>query len=173
MLEKIRNHELCHSNLRLEKINTDNYYALAMLSVAPDQTEHLAPNWESMASALATQAEGRYAQVLGIFDGDTPVGFTLIGHNSFVFEVGPEVYRHSYDLWRFMIDQKYQGRGYGRDALKLIVDFIRTFPDGEEDVLATAYVEGNDVAKHLFLSSGFVPNGETCKDEVVLVLPLK
>ena len=32
---------------------------------------------------------------------------------------------------RFMIDKEYQNKGYGKEAMKLALDFIRTFPCGE------------------------------------------
>ncbi|MBO4384891.1 MAG: hypothetical protein J5854_05680 [Clostridia bacterium] len=52
----------------------------------------------------------------------------MIGHNSFDFEGCPDVYKHSYYLWRFMIDKEYQGQRYGKDAAKLVIDHILTFP---------------------------------------------
>ena len=40
----------------------------------------------------------------------------------------------SYLIWRFMIDKKYQGKGYGKEALQLALDYIRTFPVGEAGI---------------------------------------
>ena len=142
----------------------------------------LPANWQTVAAngcaqAYATLAGGRFVQCFGIYDGDAPVGFAMIGHRSEEYEGMAEVYRHSYYLWRFMIDRRYQGKGLGRDALKLLLDYVLTFPDGEEDAWSTSYVPENEAAKHLYTSFGFVPNGE--KDsafedaEDVAVLPLK
>ena len=49
------------------------------------------------------------------------IGFVMIGHNSFDFEGCPNIYKHSYYLWRFMIDKEYQGQRYGKDAAKLVL----------------------------------------------------
>lgn len=173
MTDDIRQYVPKHKDLRLERVNSDNCFDLADLTVAEDQTDFLAPNQESMMLAYGTLMEGKYVEVFGIYDGPTPVGFVMIGHNSFSFDGCPEVYAHSYDLWRFMIDRRYQGQGYGRDALKLILDYMLTFPDGEEALLTTSYVETNQKAKNLYLSFGFVPNGDTCGNEVILTLPVK
>ena len=88
-----------------------------------------------------------------------------------------EIYRHSYYLWRFMIDHRFQGKGFGRDALNLLLDYVLSFPDGEEDTWSTSYDQENEAARHLYASFGFAPNGEKDSDyedaEEVAVLPLK
>ena len=71
-----------------------------------------------------------------------------------------------------MIDYRYQKRGYGRDAMKLLYDYILTFPDGKEELWSTSYVEGNDNAAKMYRDLGFEPNGEKDEDEIVLVMKL-
>lgn len=44
-----------------------------------------------------------------------------------------------YYIWRFMIDKKYQKRGYGKEALKLAINFIRTFPCGKAEYCVLSY----------------------------------
>ena len=152
--------ELKNKSIRLEKVNDNNFIDLMELDVAESQKNYVASNTVSMAQAYATLASGKFVQCFGIYDGDTAVGFAMIGHRSEEYEGMAEIYRHSYYLWRFMIDQRYQGKGLGRDALKLILDYVLTFPDGEENVLSTSYDGDNETAKHLYTSFGFVPNGE-------------
>ena len=173
MLDAIRNYQCKHKGLRLVDVTTDNYWELGHLTVKEEQKDYVGPNFYGMAYAYATLAEGKFAKVFGIYDGDQAVGMAMIGHNSFSYEGCPEACKHSYDLWRLMIDEDYQGQGYGKDAIKLLLDYMLTFPDGREDLLTTCYVEGNEAAKHLYLSFGFVPNGEVDGDEIVLVLPIK
>ena len=153
-------YELKNEAIRLEKVNDDNFIDLMHLEVAESQKDYVASNTVSMAQAYATVASGRFVQCFGIYDGDTAVGFAMIGHRSEEYEGMAEVYRHSYYLWRFMIDQRYQGKGLGRDALKLLLDYVLTFPDGEEDTWSTSYDGANEAAKHLYTSFGFAPNGE-------------
>ncbi len=173
MLDFIKNHNLKHKNLRLERVTTENYWELGHLCVKEEQKDFVGPNFYGMAYAYATVAEGKFAEVFGIYDGEEAVGFAMIGHNSYSYEGCPEACKHSYDLWRFMIDEECQGQGYGRDALKLLLEYMLTFPDGKENMITTSYTKGNTVAKNLYLSVGFTPNGEEDGDEVTLVLPLK
>ena len=42
----------------------------------------------------------------------------------------PNVATGNYNLWRLMIDKNYQHKGYGRQAVKLALDFIKTYPGG-------------------------------------------
>ena len=173
MTDAVRNHEVKHKDLRLERVTTKNYWELGHLCVKKEQERFVGPNFFGMAYAYATVAEGKFAEAFGIYDGEEAVGFAMIGHNSYDYEGCPEACKHSYDLWRFMIDEECQGQGYGRDALKLLLDYMRTFPDGKEDIITTSYTEGNIAAKNLYLSFGFAPNGEVDGDEVCMVLPVK
>lgn len=158
--------------MHLQKVDIGNFYDLMRLTVRQDQQDFVAPNDYSLAEAYAVLAEGRYVQPFGIYAGDTPVGFAMIGHNSFTNADQPAAYRDSYYLWRFMIDARYQGRGYGEAGVKLVLDFIRTFPDGEAARCAVSYEPENAAAKNLYASFGFRPNGEMDDDEEVAVLLL-
>ena len=71
-----------------------------------------------------------------------------------------------------MIDKRYQGRGYGKEALKLAIDFIRTWPCGKAEYCWISYEPENEVAKKLYASLGFEETGEMCGDEIVAVLKL-
>ena len=166
------NYELKNKDLHLVKADKENFWTLMDLRVSKEQEEFVAPNSVSLAQAYDTRADGKFVQPFGIWDGDTPVGFAIIGHNSEEYEEMAEVFRHSYCLWRFMIDQRYQKRGYGRDALKLLLDYIRTFPDGVESLWSTSWEPGNDVAAKLYNDFGFIENGEKDGDEIVAVLEL-
>jgi diamine N-acetyltransferase len=55
-----------------------------------------------------------------------------------------------------MIDNKYQRNGYGKKALKLALDFIKTYPCGDADCCWLSYEPENDVARKLYQSFGFV-----------------
>ena len=73
--------------------------------------------------------------------------------------------RNSYCIWRFMIDRRYQGRGYGRKALELALEFIRTFPAGPAQYCWLDYEPENEVARKLYLSFGFVERPEQYDEE--------
>ncbi len=64
--------------------------------------------------------------------------------------------RNTYMIWRLMIDRRYQGKGYGREAMKFALDFIRTFPCGESEYCWFSYDMKNEGARALYRSFGFV-----------------
>jgi len=62
-----------------------------------------------------------------------------------------------YTLWKFLIDYRYQNKGYGRQALQLGIEYIRDNYNAKE--IYTGVVPGNDVAKGLYESVGFKSTG--------------
>ena len=159
--------------LTLEKIDTKNVWALTRLRVCPEQEDFVAPNDLSIIEAYATLAEGGYALPMGIYDRDTPVGFLMIGYDSPSPEASPAFLANgAYSVWRLMIDREHQHKGYGRQALQLALDFIRTFPCGPAAVCYLSYEPENTAAKALYVSFGFHENGERDGTEVVAVLEL-
>ena len=90
-------------NVRLVKVDTKNFDALIDLEVNEEQKNYVANNIYSLAEAYATKAEGRFALPLGIYDGETPVGFLMVGYDYPDFCDGevPEYEKNSYLIWRF------------------------------------------------------------------------
>ena len=62
--------------------------------------------------------------------------------------------RQYYTLWEFLIDGRYQGRGYGRQVLRLGLDFLRDALGVRE--IYTGCVPSNAAALRLYRSVGFV-----------------
>ena len=160
--------------VRLEKVNRDNVWALLKLRVRPDQANFVADNTESLVEAYLSLSAGGYAFPFGIFDGDAPVGFLMIGFGTENdrWEDEPKVNQGNYSLWRLMIDGKYQGRGCGKQAVQLALDFVKTFPCGPAEYCWVSYEPENERAKALYHAFGFVENGEWDGDEIVAVLKL-
>ena len=164
-------------NVRLVKVDADNFDELIDLAPDKEGKNYVASNIYSLAEAYANLASGRYAQPFGIYDGDTPVGFLMIGYNIVDEDDDPEKYyfvKNSYLIWRFMVDEKYQRRGYGKAAMKLILDYIRTFPCGKAEYCWISYEPENIRAKNLYGSFGFVEEPELPEgwDEIPAVLKL-
>ena len=53
------------------------------------------------------------------------------------------------------IDEEFQGKGYGREAVKLALDYIKTFPHGKAEYCWICYDRENTVARKLYRSFGF------------------
>lgn len=92
---------------------------------------------------------------------DLPVGMGL-------YYDEPEL--QSYDLSQMFIDARYQGRGYGRAAVRAILDELKA--DGQYDKVTLCYIEGNETARKFYESFGFVEIDRD-GDEIVMQLPLK
>lgn len=159
--------------LRLEKVNGKNVWELLNLQISDDQKSFVAANDISIIEAYTAITGNGYAFPFGIYDGEIPVGFLMIGFDSDDYwEDAPEIAKGNYNLWRLMIDKQYQGKGYGKEAVKLALDFIGTKPCGEAEYCWLSYEPENDVAATLYSSFGFKETGEMDGEEVIAVLGL-
>ncbi|MFP5343277.1 MAG: GNAT family N-acetyltransferase [Candidatus Limnocylindria bacterium] len=143
--------------IELREITADLVRAVCILHVAPDQRSFVAPNAVSFAEAMF---EPR-AWFRAVVADDVPVGFVMLS----IDRETPEYY-----LWRFMIDQRYQGRGYGRAALTLVIDHVRSLPGASE--LLVSWMPGPGGPEPFYRGFGFEPTGEMDGDEVVARLRL-
>lgn len=159
--------------LRLEKVNGNNVWELLKLQVSDDQKNFVAANDVSIIEAYTTITGNGYAFPFGIYDDETPVGFLMIGFDSDDYwEDAPEIAKGNYNLWRLMIDKEHQRKGYGKEAIKLALDFIGTKPCGEAKYCWLSYEPENQVAAALYSSFGFKETGEMDGEEVIAVLGL-
>ena len=160
--------------LRLEKVTYSNFEEILKLHVSEEQEDFVADNEFSLVDAYLTAADGRPALPFGIYDGSIPVGFVMISYDYIDdVEETPAISKGNYLIWRFMIDKCRQKKGYGKEALGLALDFIRTFPCGKADYCWLSYEPENAVARKLYASFGFqempMPEGW---DEVPAMLKL-
>ena len=159
--------------LRLEKINGKNVWDILKLSVNDDQREFVASNEVSIIEAYTTVTNNGYAFSFGIYEDDTLVGFVMIGYDKDDYwDDAPQIADNNYNLWRLMIDKRYQQKGYGRKAIELALEFIKTFPCGRAEYCWLSYEPDNKVANNLYESFGFEETGEVDGEELIAVLKL-
>ena len=128
------------------------------LEVAESQKHYVANSAVMLARAYAYRNQRSRAFV--IYDDETPVGMGLY------YDL-PDL--ECYDLSQIFIDERYQGRGHGRAATKLILDAMKQ--DGKYSKVDLCYIEGNDAAKTLYESFGFVEIDRD-EDEIIMELQL-
>ena len=75
----------------------------------------------------------------------------------------------AFDLSQIFIDERYQGKGYGKAATKLVLDAMKQ--DGKYSKAILCYIEGNNAAKDLYESFGFVEIDRD-EDEIIMELTL-
>jgi len=141
----------------LKEINAETVWSIMKLDVAENQKSFVAPNANSIAEAYFTKE----AWFRGIYDGDNPVGFVML----FADKKKPE-----YSLWRLMVDQNHQRKGYGFLAMEQIIAHVKTLPGAKE--LLTSYVPGDDNPSPFYYKLGFEETGEWEEGEKVLKLDL-
>lgn len=164
--------------IRLEKIDCKNVWDVLDLKVAKTQKKFVASNDVSIIQAYTAEGTGCVAFPFAVINGKKTVGFIMVGYNeAALYDIygvvpAPDSLKNNYSIWRLMIDRKYQNRGYGREALKLALDFIRTWPCGKAEYCSLSYEPENGIAAKLYRSLGFKENGEIDGDETVAVLKL-
>jgi len=145
------------SVVSLREVTADTVHAIIRLKVKPEQTSFVAENATSIAQAYFEPK----AWFRAIYADETPVGFVMLFDD-------PE--KPEYYLWRYMIDARYQRMGFGRRAMGLFIDYVRSRPNATE--LFTSYVPGEGTPGPFYAGLGFVETGEVDDDENVMKLVL-
>lgn len=150
--------------VRLVEITDANRDAVCALRVKPGQERFVASVARSLEQAAATpEAEPWYRAVCA---DDTPVGFVMLSWN---VPPGRPGILGPYFLWRLLIDEHHQGRGFGRATLTRVIDLVRA--DGATELL-TSHQPGEDGPGPFYRRQGFQPTGEIDNGETVLRLDL-
>ena len=142
----------------LREITRETVRTITELKVAPEQAGFVATNAESIAQAYFDRD---VAWFRAIYADEVPVGFIMLEDDAA---------KQEYFLWRFMIDARYQGHGYGRRALELLVEYVKTQPEAK--ALMTSCMPGDGSPCPFYESLGFVPTGEMEESEIVLRMAL-
>lgn len=137
-------------------INKRNWQDVIKLKVKDNQKDFIESNAVSI-------AESKYIEnwmLKGIYLKEELIGFAMYGY-----------FQDEKRLWldRFMIDYKFQGKGYGKKALEELIDYILNEFNSRE--LYLSVFEDNKLALKVYKSIGFEFNGEVDIDgELIMVL---
>lgn len=145
--------------MELREITGENYQQVLNLSTGAGQEGFVAQNVRSMAQAWVFRDRDRpYA----LYEGEELVGFIM-------FDWRPE--KKTAEIWRLMIDHRFQGKGYGRRAMELALEKIRRA--GVFDRVQLYYIPGNEKARALYRNLGFGETGNTLDGEIQMELILE
>lgn len=142
--------------VHLVDITPDNWRL--KLQVSEAQKTYVAGSAVLLARAYAYREWRSRAFV--VCDDETPVGMGL-------YYDCPE--RNAYDFSQFFIDERYQGKGYGKAAAKAVLEAMKQ--DGKYDKTVLRYIEGDETARRLYESIGFVEIDRD-EDEIIMELEL-
>ena len=141
-------------NISLRDITPENFRECIDLKVADGQEKFVATNLMSIAQAKIYPS----ANPLAVYAGDEMVGFVMFG-----FDTDDE----KFYLSRLMIDEKYQGKGYGKAAALEVIERMKEIEGCREIFLS--FVPENTGAEKLYKSVGFQRTGETSEyGEIVM-----
>ncbi|WMJ22498.1 GNAT family N-acetyltransferase [Paludicola sp. MB14-C6] len=138
--------------IAFKQITEHNFEECIALTVREHQKTYVSTNVYSLAEAwLYPNAAFPFA----IYEEENMVGFIM-----FAYEDG------KYYICRFMIDEKYQQKGYGKDALKSAIQYLIDTYQVTEIYLSVE--PDNVVAKGLYQSVGFLETGEMLEAEELM-----
>jgi hemoglobin len=102
-----------------------------------------------------------------VYAGDEPIGFVML---SWDVEPQPPDIIGPWFLWKLIVDARHQGRGHGREIVRMVCDIVRS--EGGTELL-TSHVPGEGSPAGFYARLGFVPTGDLDPDgEVILRLDL-
>ena len=102
----------------LRPLTEENRPALEALRVVTAQRAFVSSVTDSLAEAELEA--GTNPLVFGLYNRETPVGFVMIAD-----EVDDPDYIAHY-LWKLLIDERFQRRGFGTAALDLVAAYVRS-----------------------------------------------
>ena len=136
-----------NTNMKLVEVTEENWLEIAALSVREDQKGFLAPPIGILARGYVyRECNGR---VWGIAAGEQMVGVALVRDQN--------EEPCCYDLQQFMIDQRFQGQGYGSEALRQILSVLEE--ERRFDCVEVCVKNSDTPALRLYEKIGFVDTG--------------
>ena len=132
-------------SISLKEITAENWLQALKLKVKDEQENFVASN----AASIAQSKFHTFLECYGIYNEETMVGFAAFGKN-------PE----DDTIWivRYMIDQNFQGKGFGKNALPVLISFMKEKYSCTEIYLDVA--EENTLATSLYVKAGFKNTGK-------------
>lgn len=140
--------------IHLENVTWDVFHKFKELLVNENQNKYVASSVISLAKAyIHNSMQICKAEVKAIFNDDDLIGYAEIQYI-------PKCNDSYYDFHRFMIDKKYQGRGFGKTAFATVMNYIKTMPMGDATKVIIEYMPENVVASQIYHTYGFNDTNE-------------
>ena len=147
--------------LTIQEVTRENWRATLRLAVHPDQQRFIADVVPITAIALAkayVRPRGLLWLPYAFYANTEMIGFTELAYE-------PES-SDNYWIFHFFIDAAYQGQGYGKKALLLLLAFLKQQHSRCRSIRLTVHPE-NVHAQHLYSSVGFQLTGDVMEGEPV------
>ncbi len=146
--------------ISLREITGDNVDAVRALRTTPDQQRFVSSVVDSMAEAAEVPQANPWFRA--VYADGRPVGFVMVAWN---VDPQPPGMIGPWFLWKLLIDHRHQGRGYGHEVVRQVVELVRG--EGGTELL-TSYSRGEGSPAGFYESLGFRPTGAADHDGEVL-----
>jgi diamine N-acetyltransferase len=156
-----------NGEITIRAVTVANWRETLELTVRPEQQRFISDHAPIAAIALAKayiRPGGMIWTPYAIYAGAMMVGFFALAHE-------PATTDH-YWLFHFFVDQRYQGRGYGRAAMQRIIELVEREHPRRQALRLTVHSE-NIAAQRLYTVTGFQPTGGERWGEPVYQLALR
>ena len=131
--------------VELREITKENYEEILSLQVSKEQRGFVPTVTEALAQAWVYRDT---AYPFAVYANGEPVGFIMLGY----YEE-----KEQYTVWKFLIDEKHQRKGYGKEALRAAIEWLQQTFRVTEVFLGCAHE--NHAAEKLYASVGFIRTG--------------
>lgn len=128
--------------IRLEIVDEDNFDEVLAIQLARKDQRRVASVEYSLAQTWLYR-DDRLLSPYAILSNQKVVGFLLLS-------ITPE---NTYFIWRLLIDQRYQNRGYGKEVIQWVLD--RAKKDEKCQKIIASYVIGNHKMRYILDKFGF------------------
>ena len=145
--------------INFRQITEENFKSVIEMK-RPETEHYVAPNAISLAQAWLYR-ENNDVYPFAIYNDDTMVGFMMLDE---------DLEERCLTIWRIMFPDEHMNKGYGTEAIKLIIKLARD--SKKYDSMTLDYVQGNEIARHVYEKIGFRPTGEISNGEIVMKLNL-
>lgn len=149
------------NEITLRKIDESNFLDAFALKLGEGQEAFVSHPIRSLAQAYVYYSQ---CTPFGVYHGEDMVGYVMV-----IYDYDLE----EYNIWHMMIDEKYQGKGYGRAAMEQCLTYIAQKPFGASNRVVLTCNRENPNAIGLYKKLGFSETGNEDGEEVELSLLLK
>lgn len=144
-------------------LNENIAQSLVHLTVKKTQTHLITSNPSWLIEAIYDDCSTSYA----IYLADIPVGLISLIDPRVVEEQDDDFQHDCLFVWRMMVDQHYQGRGIGKQAVEFAISYANLIGLKGVSLTTMDKVQGN--ALPFYQQLGFVPTGRRIDDEIELI----
>ena len=151
-----------------EVVSTEDRASVMGLRLGPGQDRYLDSMADIFDEADAEQRAVPRQWAVHDTEAGSLIGFLMISDN--IPQPMDEDLVGPYYLWKLLIDERFQGRGYGAATLDALVGYLGTRPGA--DVLYTSCADGPGSPRGFYMRYGFTDTGRIMWGENLLALNL-